>query len=192
MSRPQTKGTNLIDMVKFLRSQRDAARRLLPEALHRYLDSRLDVGAWYPEEDMIGLVQALARLLPRSGEDPLVQIGRLNARMHLQGTYAHLLKDARPTTLPVRAVALWKTMHDTGEFRLAVDEGSAHARLSGYGHPSAEMCAMLGGYLLQLFVLAGARDVKVDESTCCRRGADACCWRIEWTPSDDDGEGSSA
>lgn len=181
MAKPQTKGTNLIDMVKFLRSQRDAARRLLPEPLHRYLDERLNVAAWYPEEDMIGLVQALAKLLPRSAEDPLILIGRLNARSHLQGTYAHLLKDASPSTLPVRAVALWKTMHDTGEFQLRVDEASADARLSGYGHPTAEMCAMLAGYLLELFVVAGAADVKIDEIACCRRGASACRWQIAWT-----------
>jgi hypothetical protein len=181
MRKPQTKGTNLIDMVKFLRLHRDAARRHLPEAHHRYLDERLNVAAWYPEEDMIALVQALVRILPSSGEDPLVLIGRLNARMHLQGTYAHLLKDASPSTLPVRAVALWKTMHDTGEFQLAAEDGSAEARLSGYGHPTAEMCAMLGGYLLELFVVAGAADAKVDEVACCRRAASACRWRIEWT-----------
>jgi hypothetical protein len=181
MAKPQTKGTNLIDMVKFLRSQRDAARKLLPGALHRYLDERLNVASWYPEEDMIGLVQALAKLLPRSAEDPLILIGRLNARSHLQGTYSHLLKEASPSTLPIRAVALWKTMHDTGEFQLAVDEGAAEARLSAYGHPTAEMCAMLAGYLLELFVVAGAPDAKIDETACCRRGASACRWRIEWT-----------
>jgi hypothetical protein len=130
---------------------------------------------------MIGLVQALARLLPSSGEDPLVRIGRLNARMHLQGTYAHLLKDASPSALPVRVVALWKTMHDTGDFQLSVGESSADARLSGYGHPTAEMCAMLRGYLVELFVQAGASDVEADETDCCRHGGGACRWRIGWT-----------
>jgi hypothetical protein len=181
MPTAQTKGTNLIDMVRFLRKQRDAARRLLPESLHRYLDQRLNVAAWYPEEDMIGLVRALARLLPGSGEDALVTIGRLNARMHLQGTYAHLLSDARPEALPVRAVALWRTMHDTGDFSLAVDGDTAEARLSGYGHPSAEMCTMLGAYLLELFAMAGVRDAKVEEVACCRKGASACRWQLEWS-----------
>lgn len=185
MAKPQTKGTNLIDMIKFLRSQREVARRLLAPDLHRYLDERLNVAAWYPEEDLVGLVQALARLLPTSGGDPLVQIGRLNARMHLQGTYAHLLADARPSTLPVRAVALWKTMHDTGDFQLRVDADSAEARLAGYGHPTLEMCTMLGAYLLELFALAGVADAKGEEVACCRRGASACRWRIGWTPRPD-------
>jgi hypothetical protein len=185
MGKAQTKGTNLIDMVKFLRTQREAALRLLPERLHPYLEKRLNVAAWYPEEDMIGLVQALAELIPGSREDALVQIGRLNARMHLSGAYAHLLSDMRPDGLPVRAVALWQTMHDTGDFKLAVADEEAEARLSGYGHPTAEMCTMLGAYLLELFCLAGVRDAKVEEVACCRRGARECRWRIAWTSATD-------
>jgi hypothetical protein len=180
MSAPQTKGTNLIDMVKFLRKQRDAARGLLPGRLHRYIDERLNVSAWYPEEDMVGLVQALVKLMPGPPEDALVRIGRLNARMHFQGTYAHLLSDARPAVLPGRAVALSKTMHDTGDFRLAVERDHAEARLSGYGHPTAEMCVLLGAYVLELFALAGVSDAKVEEVACCRRGALDCRWRIAW------------
>ena len=177
----KTKGTNLVDMVKFLRKQREAAEALLPPRLHSYLNTQLNVSAWYPEADMIELVKVLAKLLPGSGEAPLVQIGRLNARMHLQGTYAHLLEDARPSVLPIRALALWRSMHDTGEFKLQVDEDFAEARLAGYGHPTPEMCVMLGAYLQELFVLAGVRDPKADEHACCRSGAPACCWRIAWT-----------
>jgi hypothetical protein len=140
-------------MVKFLRTQPEAARRLLPERLHSYLEKRLNVAAWYPEEDMIGLVRALAELMPGSREDALVRIGRLNARMHLQGACAHLLSDARPDALPVRAVALWQTMHDTGDFRMSVADGEAEARLSA----------------------------KVAETACCRAGASECRWRIAWT-----------
>jgi predicted hydrocarbon binding protein len=180
MARAQTKGTNLIDMVKFLRSKRDEARALLPERLHHYLEQQLNVAAWYPEEDLIALVRALARLLPGSKEDALARIGRLNARMHLQGTYAHLLEGVEPAMLPIRAVALWKTMHDTGEFRLAVEADHAEAGLARFGHPSAEMCTMLGAYLSELFELAGVRDAKVEEVACCRRGSRDCRWRIEW------------
>jgi len=186
MARARTKGTNLIDMVKTLRTHREKSRELLPERLHHYLDEHLNVAAWYPEEDMIELVRVLAQLIPGSREEALVLIGRLNARMHLQGTYAHLLVDAQPDTLPIRAVALWQTMHDTGKFRLTIEKGRAEARLSGYGHPTPEMCTMLGAYLLELFEIAGLKDPTVDELWCCRLGARDCCWRIEWTPEHED------
>jgi hypothetical protein len=185
MRRAQTKGTNLIDMVKFLRTRRNEALALLPRELHPYLDGEVNVAAWYPESDMIELVKVLAKLLPGSDEDALVQIGRLNARMHLQGTYAHLLKDARPDVMPIRTVALWRSMHDTGDFRLAVDGDHAEAVLVDYGFPTAEMCTMLGAYLVQLFELANVDDVKVEERACCRRGAPACRWQLSWTSRDE-------
>jgi len=100
--------------------------------------------------------------------------------MHLEGTYAHLLKDARPSVLPIRAVALWKSMHDTGDFRLAVEDDHAEAVLAGYGHPTPEMCTMLGAYLVQLFELAGVDDAKIAERACRLRGAPACRWELSW------------
>ena len=184
MAKARTKGTNLVDMVKFLRTQREAALALLPQSLHHYLDARLNVAAWYPEEDMIALVRVLAKLMPDAGDDPqaaLVRIGRLNAHMHLQGTYAHLLADARLAQLPVRAVALWKSMHDTGDFKLSIETDHAEARLGGFGHPTPEMCTMLGAYVLELFELAGMREPRGDEVACCRAGAPECRWRITWS-----------
>jgi hypothetical protein len=53
--------------------------------------------------------------------------------------------------------------------------------LVDYGHPTPEMCTMLGAYLVQLFELAGVSDVKVDELACCRHGAPACRWHLSWT-----------
>jgi predicted hydrocarbon binding protein len=177
-----TKGTTLIDLVKFLRTRRDDARALLPAPLHHYLDEHISVAAWYPEEEAIELIRVLAKLMPGSREEALAQIGRLNARIHLEGTYAHLLAGARLSTLPVRAVALWRSMHDTGDLRLQVEDDHADARLSGYGHPTPEMCIIIGTYVCEAFELAGARDAKVDERACCRAGAPACEWRIAWTP----------
>jgi hypothetical protein len=181
MAAANTKGTTLIDLVKFLRSRREDAQALLPEALHHYLDERISVAAWYPEEDAIGLIRALASLMPGPREQALAQIGALNARIHLDTTYAHLLADARLSTLPVRAVALWKSMHDTGDLRLQVDDDHADVRLTGYGHPTPEMCIIIGAYVCQAFQLAGAHDAKVAERACCRAGARACEWRIDWT-----------
>jgi predicted hydrocarbon binding protein len=44
------------------------------------------------------------------------------------------------------------------------------------------MCVIIGAYLREAFELAGVRDAKVAERACCRAGAPACEWRIEWTP----------
>jgi hypothetical protein len=180
MAKAHTKGTTLIDLVKYLRTRRDEARALLPEPLHHYLDEKISVAAWYSENEAIELIRALAALLPGTREEALTGIGRLNARLHLESTYSHLLGEARLSALPARAVALWRSMHDTGDLRVQIDGDHADARLTGYRHPTPEMCTIIGAYLLQAFEIAGARDAKVSERACCRAGAPACEWRIEW------------
>jgi hypothetical protein len=186
MGKGNTKGTTLIDLVKYLRSRREEARGLLPGSLHHYLDERISVAAWYPEEDAIELIRTLAKLMPGTREQSLAQIGGLNARLHLASTYKHLLGGAHMSTLSTRAVALWKSMHDTGDLRLAVGDDHADARLTGYGHPTPEMCIIIGSYLREALEMAGARDAKVTERACCRAGAPACEWRIAWTGKEPD------
>lgn len=177
---PGTKGTNLIDMVKYLRSRRDEALEALPEHLHHYLDDRIDVATWYPEEDRIGLVRALTKLMPSDGRDPLETIARINARQHEARVYSHLLKDAEPAALPIRASALWKAMHDAGDLRIQMGEGTAEVELSGWDAPSHELCTMVGPYLSELFALSGLQDVTSEKTTCVREGAPCCRWQLSW------------
>ena len=174
------KGISLVDMVKFLRSRREDALPLLPARLHRYLDERINIAQWYPEEDMIGLVRVLVQLMPETPEPPLRLIGRLNARHHVTGAYAHLFSDADPAHLPLRARSLWKAMHDTGELRMIVAEGEAEVEITGYGYPSPEMCEMIQPYLEELFASAGLEKVRIDKRGCCRAGAAACRYYVSW------------
>jgi hypothetical protein len=167
-------------MVKFLRSRRDEAEARLPADLRHYLDERIDIAGWYPEQDMVGLVRVLARLLPPGGEDPLVTIGRLNARHHMAGAYRHLFGDADLSRVPLRAATLWRSMHDTGELRVTLEEGEARVDVTGYGHPTREMSIMMAPYVEELFSAAGAKQVRSGKAACCIDGAPACSWRIYW------------
>lgn len=174
------KGISLIDMVKFLRARREDAIPLLPEPLRRYLDARINIAQWYPEEDMIGLVRVLVQLMPPTTEPALRVIGRLNARHHVSGAYAHLFADADLARLPLRARSLWKAMHDTGDLRMVVADGEAEVEISGYGYPSAEMCEMIQPYLEELFASAGLAKVRIDKRACCRAGGLACRYYVSW------------
>ncbi|MGH0029302.1 MAG: hypothetical protein ACQGVC_05900 [Myxococcota bacterium] len=181
---PKTKGINVLEMVKFLRARRDAALELMPETLRHYLDERINVASWYPEEDMIGLVRVLVQLLPEGDEEPLVSIGRLNAHQHIEGTYKHLFESPRSATLPLRAATLWKSMHDSGEFRVVMGDGEATAEVSGYAYPTPEMCTMIRPYLEELFRASGIEKVQVDKRACCRVGASVCRYRVSWESLD--------
>ena len=174
------KGISLVDMVKYLRSRREQAIPLLPERLRRYLDEKINIAQWYPEEDMIGLVRVLAQLMPAASEPPLRLIGRLNARHHVSGAYAHLFADADVKRLPLRARSLWKAMHDTGDLRMVVSDGEAEVEIAGYGHPSAEMCEMIQPYLEELFSAAGLTKVSIVKRACSRAGGLACRYYVSW------------
>ena len=175
------KGINLVDMVKFLRAQRETSLPLLPAPLRHYLDETINIAAWYPEEDMIGLVRVLAQLMPQTGEEPLVLIGRINAREHVKGAYNHLFENGQLSTLPIRAKALWKSMHDSGDFRLAMADGEATAEVVGYAYPTPEMCVMIRPYVEELFRATGIEKIHVEKRSCCREGDAACRYHVTWS-----------
>jgi len=179
------KGMSLIDMVKFLKSRRGETAALLPAELQHYLEETINIASWYPEKDMIGLVKVVARLLPASGEDPLVTIGRLNARHHMAGAYRHLFDGADLARVPLRAVTLWRAMHDTGDLRVTLEEGEARVDVTDYGYPTREMCTMVAAYTEELFSAAGAKNVGSQERACRLDGDSACCYRIFWQSGGD-------
>jgi hypothetical protein len=181
----KAKGTTLISSVKFLRQHRDAARALLPEALHRYLEERVIPTSWYPETDLLELIRATARLVPGAGADVFETMGRITAREHLEGTYAHLVDGkGDPLSIPSRAFALWASQHDSGRIT-ALLEGPDRVRIDvvDFAIPSREMCAVVGGYVVETLRLAGLPAPR-GEKLCCRLdGADRCSWRCVWVPA---------
>jgi len=175
----KSKGTNMIDLVKFLRTERETALGALPPELHHYLEERITVSAWYPEEDCYLLMRAMERLLPDSGAELYRKIGILNAKNHLSGSYRSLLSDLRLQTIPIRAEALWKSMHDTGELRVEI-EGEAAGRvvLRGYENPGAEMCIVIESYLAEVLRMAGLESIRSAKESCVHRGNPDCVWHF--------------
>lgn len=176
----KAKGTTLIGAVKFLRSRREEARRVLPERLQHYLDETIATSAWFPEEDLLALIRAMLELLPGPAHGTLDMMGRATARMHQEGVYAHLLENGptRNTTF-----ALWSSQHDTGTLTVT-EEGPNTNRvdLVDYAMPSEEMCAIVGAYIDETMRMAGL-NTRTEEIACRRSGADRCSWRCRW---DDD------
>src|SRR4051794_14322096 len=82
----RVKGVNMLTAVKALRSNRKRAAEILPPPLHRYLEERVLVSSWYPEEDLLALLRALGSMLPPA-PDPFAFMGRHTAREHLSGIY---------------------------------------------------------------------------------------------------------
>jgi hypothetical protein len=178
----KAKGTTLLTLVKFLRSQREAARERLPLDLHHYLDERIQPALWYPEEDLFALIRVMLELLPLSRNEALAQMGATVAREHLEGVYGHLrLGESKFDALTRNSRVLWASMHDTGRMTARVDgDAGASFELRDYGHPSTEMCVILTAYFSETLRMAGVVDPEVRKLACQLDGADACRWVAHW------------
>jgi hypothetical protein len=182
---PNTKGTNVVELVRFLRSRRDQARELLPPELQHYLEDRIEVTRWYPEEDSLGLQRAVAALLPVAEEDAYELMGSLDAQLHLKGVYRHLRENARTEVLPVRIAALWASVHDTGKVRFAqARPGSSQIDLVDFEATSIEVCRSATGYIREVYRMAGVENLNVRKTACRLSGDDLCSWSVTWDPED--------
>jgi hypothetical protein len=179
----KAKGTTLVTLVKFLRSQRERALAALPASLHSYLDERIHPSSWYPEADLLGLMRVMVAMTPGSRDASLTQMGVALAREHLGGIYDHLKLDAKgdPATMARRCFALWGSQHDSGTLSLEmIAPGRALLEVRDYALPSTEMCGVLTGYLGESLRLGGAANLRLVELSCRTAGSDVCNWSAEW------------
>jgi hypothetical protein len=178
------KGASLVAAVRWLRHDREAGLRALPAHLHHYLDERIQVASWYPEQDLLELIRAIARFLPVGGGEVYEQMGRFSARDQLAGVYRHLLEGGDEFSLPRRGLVLWQSQHDSGRLSMTI-EGPGVARIDvfDYALPSREMCGILRGYTAEMFAMAELKEPSVREQACRLDGADRCSWRCTWTPA---------
>ena len=178
-----TKGTSLVNIVKLLRANKEAARREVPARLQSYLETRVVLLAWYPEEDFLELARALARILPSGGPAPWEWMGRESARRDLAEVYRPLLRPGDPLGTLAKGALLWSAYHDSGRFRALPDApGSARLELADFGLPAVETCEIFRGYFAEVLRAAGARSVEVTQIACRTQGAQSCLWQAKWEP----------
>ena len=104
------KGTTMISFVRFLRADLGRALEILPPEHHHYLDERIALSSWYPEEDLLALIRAGTSLLRGEREAALRGFGRADAHEQLGGgIYADLRQSDDPLALPRRVFALWSS-----------------------------------------------------------------------------------
>ena len=180
----KAKGTTIINAIKVLRTKKDAARKVLPERLHKYLETeRILISSWYPEEDFLDIVRALAEVIPDPGMDSYEFMGRLSARHDLEGVYANLIRSGDPAATLRRTTITWGLYHDTGK-QAVVESGDNYVvtEISGYAHPSRESCGTVKGWNAELAAMAGGKNIQVVHEGCVLDGAKACRFKVTWTP----------
>jgi len=177
----RVKGAALVDVVRFLRRHKDAARQHLTPALAHYLVDRVLMASWYPEEDLVPLVRAMARVLGEPEMAFYEKAGRLSAQAHSQGVYRHLVRAGERESLARRALVLWSSQHDTGHMEAqTLPDGRLRVVLRDFAVPSREFCAINAGYVAATFEITGAKNVRVEKQCCCVDGAPECAWWVSW------------
>lgn len=184
---PQIKGVAMLNAIRALRSlDKDRARELLPEHLHKYLsDERIMPVAWYPEADMLELNRALAQLLRptlpgASLEDTFTHMGKSVGRIDLSTVYASMLRAHALADTAARLSTMWKQYHDTGALDASWGDASARFELTDYGLPSRELCWIQRGWFLAYIELTGAKEYNVAETECRNQGDRSCVWKATW------------
>jgi len=179
----KAKGAALLQAVKALRMYKEKARKALPSHLLGYLEDRILVSCWYPEEDFLAILRTLAKVLPDPGMDMYEFMGRISARADMAGIYAHLLREGDPATTLRRTAIIWGLYHDTGkEEVLDFGDGYVVTQISGFETPSRESCGTVKGWNTELAVIAGGKNVHGKHTACVLDGAKACTFEIRWTP----------
>lgn len=176
----KVKGASIVDSVRFLRRHKEEARKHLPEALHHYLGERVLAASWYPEEDLVPLVRAIARIHGLSDAAWFEKAGRLSAQAHGKGIYKHLASGERDS-LTRRALVLWGSQHDTGVLDMEPEStGKVRVALRDFGLPSRDFCTLTGGYIAGTFEMSGCEGVRIEKQSCCVDRAPACTWLVSW------------
>ena len=175
------KGIALINLVKALRAQRDALSTTLPEHLATYLDSRILVSRWYPQDHFLGLAEILVELLPDSLGDPWEWIGRQGASNDFGDTYSMMIRPGDPLETLQRYPRVWRLYHDAGRLDIAIT-GNTSARVEVFGTQLVtrpEFCRIQGGHLAGMLDMVGAEGVSI-ENLRIAEGHDPAAWAVRW------------
>jgi hypothetical protein len=174
--RAKIKGTGIIGIVKALRSRREAVKQYLSPELDHYLEERIVLNNWYPEQDYLHLLQVYRKVWPeRSYED----IGRFGAQEALSGVYRNIVTDDVATSARHMRVN-WRNYHDTGELSIDVEPSVIRVKVSDYPVVSDELCRLNQGYFSELLKLGGAQILSCSKVRCTVRGDEDCLWEFDW------------
>ncbi len=173
---PSVKGTILVPLIKALRARRDEARAALPPELHHYLDERVLLTGWYPEQDHLALLRTLGKLLSLTS---YVTMGTILAQFELRGVYRAQLHEGDAMRTIRGFTQFWPINHDTGTIEVVERKTGATVILSGYVIVSREICEIVGGYVGEAVRMAIGRAPHVSHVRCRANHAPTCVWELE-------------
>jgi hypothetical protein len=135
---------------------------------------------WYPEESVLGLMDAIAAV---KGDKVYDEMGRFAAEFDLNFIHRFLLRFKNPLWLLDRGARLWSEYHNTGRWKITAGEDgkSLTGELEDFGIVRASFCRSLTSWILRAGQMTGAKDLVVEHTRCrAARNARGCVWEGHW------------
>jgi predicted hydrocarbon binding protein len=175
------KGSKLSSKLTFVREQFGPAAHetLLARvsaadraALANVIDLR-----WYPFELYDRLLRAVVTVFGNGDEALLDRMGAHSAQHQLSNIYAAYKRDELVRMLK-NMVPMHSHMNDPGHMQVVTDAGGVCTIVVTEPKSTAAACRVSRAFYKRVAELAGAPNVRVEESTCTARGDDACRFEI--------------
>lgn len=161
--RCQIRGVALLGALRALRHYRDDALRRLDPSLHHYLVDKVLINGWYPETDLLALLEVVAALRALPEEDVWQWMGERMAQTDLGGIFAFAMTPTEPTELLERLPTLWSLYRSAGGLHgEATGERTARIEVRDYPLISDTFCRLMAGYLAEALRVAGGQQVAVE------------------------------
>lgn len=173
----------MMNLVAAMKAAHPSAAGAVPVELRPYVQGKVLVSSWYPEEHHMELLRILAGWIRQPGKDVWHYLGRKNAQVDLSGIYSAMVLVGRPAATLRRAPRIWRLYRDTGvESVRDIDESAGTARLELRDYPfmGPEMAGLVSGYFEEMLRQAGAEDVTVEVLDDGTGDDDVMKWRVAW------------
>jgi hypothetical protein len=165
-------------LVKGLRANAKDALHRVPEELRHYLEERILVSNWYPEEDHLALLRIFGKATGLGPEGSYIPFGHFLAQFELGGVYRGSLHVGNLDRTFRAFVKLWPQNHDTGTLEFTPKRRGYTLTLTGYALVAHEICDIVTGYMDEAVRMVGAAPAWVHHTKCRTHGAPVCVWEI--------------
>ena len=176
----KVKGSQILGVVKTLRTNPADFSKVLPQHLMHYMTERIVVSEWYPDEDHRDLVLIVGHWMEGRVKGNVWRwMGEFGAKKDRSGLYATMTTD--PASRLMRSAAGWSLFRDTGTMLgEAVGSKSGRIELRDYPMIVPEMAELMAGYNIELLRAAGANRPECIVMSC-NRPVGVTVWVASWS-----------
>jgi hypothetical protein len=137
---------------------------------------------WYPLDTYARLLWAVDRRVGHGDLAAVIEMGRFEAARDVPTIHRLLLKMVKPAFIVEKMAELWPRYNSTGRLILQrLGPEAVDVTLADWSDDAA-LCASIQGYSERALSLAGARQVRLTQTSCRAKGASACIFRAAWSP----------